>query len=99
MSKPFVAITFLFIGIIAGLLMGATMIEHDRDVARNMIDEAIVLEIPKTDTDISRQLLYMEASMAMMKEIQRQRNLPVGPSIHPTKTTTKPKLKTAPKGG
>lgn len=73
MSKPFIAITFLFIGVIAGLLMGATMIEHDRQVARHIIDAAIVLELPRDEADLAEQLIYLGASKGMLEEVQRQR--------------------------
>ena len=73
MSKWLIVMTCLFIGVIAGLLMGATLIEHDRQVARNIIDSAIILELPKDDADLAHQLLYLGASKGMLEEIQRQR--------------------------
>jgi len=73
MSKPFIAITFLFIGVIAGLLTAATMIEHDRQVARHIIDSAIILELPKDEADLAKQLLYLGASKGLLEEMQRQR--------------------------
>ena len=72
MSKWLIGMTCLFVGVIAGLLMGATLIEHDRQVARNIIDAAIVLELPKDDIDLAHQLLYLGASKGMLEEIQRQ---------------------------
>ena len=72
MSKWLIGMTCLFIGVIAGLLMGATLIEHDRKVARNIIDSAIVLELPKDEADLAEQLLYLSASKGMLEEIQRQ---------------------------
>ena len=73
MTKPFVALTYIFIGFIFGLLTTATIIEHDRKVARNIIDSAIILELPKDEADLAHQLLYLGASKGMLEEIQRQR--------------------------
>lgn len=71
MNKPFIAITFLFVGVIAGLLMGATLIERDR-IANRVIDEAIVLRLPKDTVDLEEQLVYLRAEEAMLAEIYRQ---------------------------
>ncbi len=73
MSKPFIALLFGGIFFCLGLLTAATMIEHDRQVARNIIDSAIILELPKDDADLAKQLLYLGASKGMLEEIQRQR--------------------------
>ena len=96
MSKPFIAITFLFIGVIAGLLMGATLIEHDRQVARHIIDAAIVLELPKDEADLAHQLLYLGASKGMLEELQRQRmvkNETTHATPNPVRVQSKPHAK------
>jgi len=101
MSKPFIALLFGGVFFCLGLLTAATLIEYEpRRVADQVLDEAIVLRIPKTESDIARHLLYREAELAMLKELQRQNNLSKGPSpsIPTSKTSTKHKL-TAPKGG
>ena len=75
MSKPFIALLFGGIFFCLGLLTAATMIEHDRQVARHIIDAAIVLELPKDEADLAHQLLYLGASKGMLEELQRQRRV------------------------
>jgi hypothetical protein len=73
MSKPFVALIFLFFGFIAGILTWAGLFEYENKKAHNIIDEAVVLAVPKNEDEIQKQLLYLSASKALLEEIQRQR--------------------------
>ena len=96
MSKPFIALLFGGIFFCLGLLTAATMIEHDRQVARNIIDAAIVLELPKDEADLAHQLLYLGASKGMLEELQRQRrvkNETTHATPNPVRVQSKPHAK------
>lgn len=72
MSKAFVALICLFFGFIGGIIISATLIEFESKKFNRVIDEAIVLQLPKDAGELSRQLLYLSASKALLEEIQRQ---------------------------
>ena len=96
MSKPFIALLFGGIFFCLGLLTAATMIEHDRQVARHIIDAAIVLELPKDEADLAHQLLYLGASKGMLEELQRQRmvkNETTHATPNPVRVQSKPHAK------
>jgi hypothetical protein len=73
MSKPFLVLMSLFIGLIAGILVSASLVEYEFKKFNRVIDEAIVLQLPKDEGELSKQLLYLSASKGMLEEIQRQK--------------------------
>lgn len=57
-----------------GFLAGASGMkwELENKIDREEVNEQIVLVIPRNKADINKQLLYYEASMGMLRELQRQ---------------------------
>ncbi len=77
MSKPFIALLFGGIFYIIGLMTAAYFTQPEINRLRQELDlrtiETIVLQVPKNDTELSKQIIYQEAELAMLKEIYRQK--------------------------
>lgn len=58
---------------LAGMLVGAQGMKYEMDQRTQILDEQIILKVPKTQKDFDKQLLYYSASIAMLVELDRQR--------------------------
>jgi hypothetical protein len=54
-------------GFTAGIQGAKYEFEH-----KDMYSEEIVLKVPKDNSDVNKQMLYMKAALGMLEEYQRQ---------------------------
>jgi hypothetical protein len=97
MSKPFLSLMFAGIGFLAGLMVAAGLMEAEFKRIQHPIDSAIILELPKDEADLVKQLLYLGASKGMLEEIQRQRMVR-NETIHAIPSTVRSKSNPHKKG-
>ncbi len=54
-------------GVYAGIQGASWEYEH-----KDIYSEEIVLKVPKNNSDVNKQMLYMKAALAMLEEYQKQ---------------------------
>ena len=62
----------LFVGLIVGILLCGSILEYE---SRKVIDGSLMLQVPKDNEEIAKQILYSKANLAMLEELLEQRLL------------------------